>query len=335
MLVGRGERILTTLVVAAAAAERPADKDHRNGPARDRHRGCHADHNIGPVDTTRLSAFGEQPAHPERMNLASSRSGEARELDTVETRAVEPTHIVFGAHVRCGASMVGKVADVVVDPVDRHLTHIVVKTRDKQVRRVPVDVVDLAGDRPYVALACTVQELATLEPIRHFAYLGLDERPPTDASSDVGVEDVLAVPCFEATAFGDFVDDFDTGVALTYDEIPKGKAELRRASAIRGVDGRKLGHVDGLILHDDGITHVVLEHGHLWRLRRVAIPIDAVDAIETDAVTVRIDTLPRDAASRRRRRPKRRRRLIPWTSWSSASRGNGRSRRSRPIIPPG
>jgi sporulation protein YlmC with PRC-barrel domain len=307
MLVGRVEQTLTTLVVAAAAAERPADEDHRNGPAGDRHRGGHSDHDRGPVDTTRLSAFGEQPGHPERMNLASSGSGEARELNAVEIHPVEPIHIVFGAPVRCGASMVGKVADVVVDPLDRRLTHIVVKTRDKHVRPVPVDVVDLAGDRPYVALACTLQELITLEPIRHFAFLGLDEPPTTDASSDVGVEDVLAVPCFEATAFGDFVGYFDTGVALTYDEIPKGKAELRRASVIRSVDGRKLGHVDGLILQDLGITHVVLEHGHLWRLRRVAIPIDAVDAIETDVVTVRTDTLPRD---------------VPL-------------RGSRPIIPPG
>jgi sporulation protein YlmC with PRC-barrel domain len=309
MLLGRVEQVLTMLVVAAAAGERPADKDHRNSPAGDRHRGCHSDHDVRPVDTTRLSAFDEQPGHPERMNLCSSGSGEARELTAVESPAVGPTHIVFGAPVRCGASTVGKVADVLVDPVDRHLTHIVVRMRDKQVRRVPVDIVDLAGDHPYVALECTLQELTTLEPIRHFAYLGLNERPPTDVSSDVGVEDVLAVPLFEATAFGDFVGDFNTGVALTYDEIPKGKAELRRASAIRGVDGHKLGHVDGLILYGGGITHVVLEHGHLWRLRRVAIPIDAVDAIETDVVTVRTDTLPRDAVSRRRR--------------------------SRPIIPPG
>jgi sporulation protein YlmC with PRC-barrel domain len=212
---------------------------------------------------------------------------------------MEGIKIALGAPVRCGSAQVGKVADVLVDPVDRHLTHIVVKTRDKQVRRVPVELVDLVHDRPDVALTCTQEELAALEPIRHFAYLEFGEPATTEPGSDVGVEEVVSLPCFEATEFGDYVGDFDAGVALTYDEIPKGEAELRRTSAMLSADGHALGHVDGLILGDRGITHVVLAHGHLWRLRRVAIPIDAVDAIETDVVTVRlskddVDTLPRE-----------------------------------------
>ena len=212
---------------------------------------------------------------------------------------MKPIHIVLGAPVRCGKARVGKVADVLVDPAGGHLTHVVVKTRDKQARCVPVELMNLASDGHDVALACTQEELAALAPIRHVAYLEFDELPPTDAGSDVGVEEVLSLPCFETTGFGDYVGDFDTGVALAYDEIPKGEAELRRTSAILGVDGYVLGHVDGLILDDGGITHVVLEHGHFWRARRVAIPIEAVDAIETNEVTVRlskdeVDTLPRE-----------------------------------------
>jgi sporulation protein YlmC with PRC-barrel domain len=214
---------------------------------------------------------------------------------------MEPIRIALGAPVRCGGAQVGKLADVLVDPVDRHLTHIVVKTRDKQVRRVPVELVDLVEDRPDVALTITQQELASLEPIRHFAYVGFDEPPTTETGSDVGVEEVVSLPCFEATEFGDYVGDFDAGVALTYDEIPKGEAELGRTSAILSVDGRALGHVDGLILRDAGITHVVLEHGHLWRVRRVAIPIEAVDAIETDVVTVRLSKDEVDTLARERR----------------------------------
>jgi sporulation protein YlmC with PRC-barrel domain len=212
---------------------------------------------------------------------------------------VQRARIALGSPVHCGSSAVGKVADVLVDPVDRQLTHVVVKTRDKEVLRMPVELVDLARDRPGVALTCTEEELAALEPIRHFAYLGFDEPPETDAGSDVGVEEVLALPYYETTEFGDYVGDFDTGVALTYDAIPKGEAELRHTSAVRSVDGHDVGHVDGLILDDAAITHVLLGHGHLWRARHVAIPIEDVDAIETDVVTVRlskheVDTLPRE-----------------------------------------
>jgi hypothetical protein len=32
----------------------------------------------------------------------------------------------------------------------------------------------------------------------------------------------------------------------------------------------------------------VLDEGHFWRRRRVTIPVDAVQDVETDAVTVRL-----------------------------------------------
>jgi hypothetical protein len=211
---------------------------------------------------------------------------------------VAQTHLAFDAPVRCRSVQVGRVADVLVDPVDRQLTHVVVKMRDRQVRRVPVELVDLVDGRRGVVLTCTQRELAGLESIRHLAYLGFGEPATTDADSDVGVEEVVSLPCFETTDFGDYVGDIDGGVTLTYDEIPKGQAELRRASAIVTPDGHAVGHVEGLILRDGVITHVVLQHGHLWRLRRLAIPIAAVEAIETDVVTVHlskdeVDTLPR------------------------------------------
>ena len=52
-------------------------------------------------------------------------------------------------------------------------------------------------------------------------------------------------------------------------------------------DGHDVGHVDGLLVDaDEQITHLVLEHGHLWGRREVAIPIGAITKVETDAVTL-------------------------------------------------
>ena len=63
---------------------------------------------------------------------------------------------------------------------------------------------------------------------------------------------------------------------LSYDRIPKGGAEIRRASAVMSADGHELGEVDGLLVDaEDNITHLVLRHGHLWRRREVTIPIGA------------------------------------------------------------
>jgi hypothetical protein len=76
---------------------------------------------------------------------------------------------------------------------------------------------------------------------------------------------------------------------MTYDRIPKGEVEIRRASDVTSADGDHLGHVDGFLVDgDDQITHVVLERGHLWGRREVSIPIGAVSRVHTDAVTVRL-----------------------------------------------
>jgi hypothetical protein len=79
---------------------------------------------------------------------------------------------------------------------------------------------------------------------------------------------------------------------LRYDRIPIGEVEIRRASSVTSADGHHLGHVDGFILDGEQITHLVLEHGHLWGRREVVIPALAVARVETDEVVL---TLSKDA----------------------------------------
>jgi sporulation protein YlmC with PRC-barrel domain len=197
--------------------------------------------------------------------------------------------IELGTQVRCAQDVVGHVADVVIEPATHRLTHVVVETNDRQVRLVPVGQVAPGRDeRREVELTCTVDELMALEPIREFAYLRAGEFPEPDEETDVGVEDVLAAPHYEATEFGDFVGEFDDSVNLTYDRIPKGEAELRRTSEVVSSDGHRIGHVESFVVVDGIVTHVVLEHGHLWGTRDVTIPIEAVGQIATDCVTLTI-----------------------------------------------
>ncbi len=48
-------------------------------------------------------------------------------------------------------------------------------------------------------------------------------------------------------------------------------------------DGHHLGHVVGFVIDDDEtITQLILEHGHLWGKRMVAIPGSAIDRFEND-----------------------------------------------------
>ena len=201
---------------------------------------------------------------------------------------MDGTRVVLGAPVHCTGDVVGEIADVLVDPADRRLTHVVVRARDDVARLVPAELVTWSpGGRSGLTLTCTEAQLLTLKTIRRFEYLGLSDQPEPDRNTDVGVEDMVAMPNYEATAFGDYVGDFEAVVGLTYDQIPKGRVELRRSSAVRSAAGeRTLGHVDGFIVRAGEITHVVVEWGHLWRMRHAAIPVDAITTIGTDQITV-------------------------------------------------
>jgi sporulation protein YlmC with PRC-barrel domain len=196
------------------------------------------------------------------------------------------TRVQLGADVRCDGNVVGTVGDVVVDPVARRLTHVVLRTSDEEARLIPATVV-VEGHRG-VLLTCTPEELKAFEQIREFAYLELDERPHGDGKTDIGVQELFAVPQYEATELGDYVGDFESLVGVTYDRIPKGDAEFRRTSDVVDAQGEHLGHVDGLVVDGGVLTHVVVEHGHLWRKRDVAIPIELVAALETDTVAVSV-----------------------------------------------
>ena len=192
----------------------------------------------------------------------------------------------LGSRVDCTDGSFGKLADVVIDPTSRRVTHLVVeRDRDSWLGRlVPVELAERGGDAGgAVALRATVEEVLRLPPVHEVAYLRLDGFPADDPDWDVGIEEVLALPYYPSYD----VEPAPVDYAARYDRIPKGEVEIRRASAVDSPDGHHLGQVDGFLVDDDQlITHVVLEQGHPWERREVLIPIGAVARVETDAVTL-------------------------------------------------
>jgi sporulation protein YlmC with PRC-barrel domain len=199
----------------------------------------------------------------------------------------------LGTPVRCTDDTFGELADVVIDPISKRLTHLVVRPRHQEgeaPRLGPVELAEGGEEESEISLRCTVDEVNRLEPVQEFAYLRLDEFPVEDPNWDVGVQDVLAMPYYEGDPLG--LPSYNTNVGMTYDRVPKGEVEIRRSSAVTSADGHGLGEVDGFLVDGEGqITHFILERGHLWGRREVTIPIGAVAKVETDAVTL---TLSKD-----------------------------------------
>jgi hypothetical protein len=202
----------------------------------------------------------------------------------------------LGCTVRCTDDPdVGELADVVVDPATRHVTHLVVQPhhRPELGRLVPAARARQDADAG-LEISIGARDLESYETVRRTDYLTLGDRPAGSEDRDVGIESIHVAPS-ELVAGG--LDgaplDDDPHAFVTYDQVPKGEVELCRTSTITSSDGHLVGYVDAVLLRHDGrITHVVARHGHLWRRREVAIPEGAIEALRSD--TVALAVLDRD-----------------------------------------
>jgi len=83
-------------------------------------------------------------------------------------------------------------------------------------------------------------------------------------------------------------DPIDGPSLVSHDRVPFGEVEIRRGEPVHAVDG-DIGKVRGLLLDpaDHHVTHFLLDEGHLWGRKLLAIPIGVVAGVE-DGVTLKI-----------------------------------------------
>jgi sporulation protein YlmC with PRC-barrel domain len=198
--------------------------------------------------------------------------------------------------VSCADGPFGELADVVVDSSSRRVTHLVVQPHDQhyRARLVAIGRARIEDGTKDVALDCTLAEIDELKPLHRAEYVRLGDRPAEDADSDIGIEaDVLPLPygSLGTTALGAGIEplDVDPHLTLSYDRVPKGTVEIRRESEVRSSDGHHVGHVVAVVLDaQQHISDVVMEHGHLWGKRQVAIPNASIDRLLSDEVLLSV-----------------------------------------------
>ena len=196
----------------------------------------------------------------------------------------------IGNRVRCTDGVYGELADIVIDPLEKRVTHLVVQPERGEggARLVPIQLAKGGDDgQREIELECALDDADGFESVREAAYLRIGENPVQDPDWDVGVKDVLAMPYYTGVGVDPYPSQLTSQVAMYYDRVPKGKVEVRRASAVISADGHSLGEVDGFVVDaDEHITHFVLERGHFLGRKEVTIPIGAVARVESDAVHV-------------------------------------------------
>ena len=77
--------------------------------------------------------------------------------------------------------------------------------------------------------------------------------------------------------------------SVTYDTLPAGEAGVRGGEHVHAADG-DIGQIQGLVL-DSGshqVTHVLLQEGHVFGRKVVAIPIGAVTGVGQNGIQLSI-----------------------------------------------
>ena len=184
-------------------------------------------------------------------------------------------HIAIGTRVECVDGSCGVVSRLVVDPVKRALTHLVVEPPHRRglARLVPVELARPSGDA--LGLRCRLTDWEKLPLVEETAFLPY---PIGVLGYDAG--DLLAWPYFA-------LEEPDLPVGC--DRLPPGEIELARGDPVHARDGA-IGRIEGLAVEpgDHRITHVLLQEGHLWGKKQVAIPVSALERADADGLHVQL-----------------------------------------------
>jgi hypothetical protein len=198
------------------------------------------------------------------------------------------TKFTIGARASCSDGHCGEVRRLVINPATDTVTHLVIQPghRKEAARLVPVHLVETTDGE--IRLRCT---LAEFDKFDHAEERELADQADQHVGDAGGLGSGLAYNVGgEAFArVGGPGELIDLGPmppprhrrTMIEDVVPLGEDEVRPGDRVHAVDG-EIGRVRGFLVNpgDDRVTHVLLQEGHLWGHREVAIPVTAVTGVD-------------------------------------------------------
>jgi hypothetical protein len=196
----------------------------------------------------------------------------------------EIVQFTIGAKASCGDGTCGEVTRVIVDPIAEAVTHLVIEPEHRRGhgKLVPLRLVDATTGQ--IQLRCTKAEFEKLEPAEETQFVPGDAGYADYGPGQVGYWPYYGLGMSPGLGLEGGIDAGLGGIGggmtshlETSDTVPQGEVDVRRGDPVEATDG-DIGRVQGLVI-DRGsrhVTHVLLQEGHLWGRKQVAIPISAV-----------------------------------------------------------
>ncbi|MGA7989382.1 MAG: PRC-barrel domain-containing protein [Candidatus Dormiibacterota bacterium] len=219
----------------------------------------------------------------------------------------EETPFTIGAKATCADGPCGEVIRVVVDPVAMAITHLVVEPKHRKGlgRLVPLDLLE-ETEGGMIQIHCTLSEFEALESAEETEF-----RPEPGGYAGYGADEARSWPYYRLglTGYGGLTLGYareglerperwsESRIAASRDTIPRGEVAFRRGEHVHATDG-DIGQVHGLAVdpRTHRATHVLLQEGHLFGRKEVAIPITAVvgigDGIRLNLTKEEVQNLP-------------------------------------------
>jgi sporulation protein YlmC with PRC-barrel domain len=185
----------------------------------------------------------------------------------------DTAQFTIGTGVSCSNGAVGRVSRVIVDPLAQKVTHLVVEPEHRRDlgRLVPLDLVD--GTAGEIRLHCTKAEFEQLEHALETRFV-----PATSGYAGYGYSaDEVSYWPHHGLGGGRGAGTGTPAQMVSTDTVPLGEVEVCPGDRVHATDGH-IGRVQGLVIDRSSghVTHVLLQEGHLWGRKEVAIPISAV-----------------------------------------------------------
>ncbi|MEZ4766822.1 MAG: hypothetical protein R2844_00135 [Caldilineales bacterium] len=179
--------------------------------------------------------------------------------------------ISVNAHVDCSDGSFGRTTYIILQPNTRRVTHVVAERKHGAHKEylVPIGLIEESSPDT-ILLRCARREVEAMGEFAETRYAVV-----ADPAFVAGVDAALL------TGAG------DEPMVLADEEIhvPEGEIALTSGVLVVATDG-PVGRLGELMV--DGktgkATHLVLQEGHIWRHKRIVIPIPAVDHIASTAI---------------------------------------------------
>jgi uncharacterized membrane protein len=189
------------------------------------------------------------------------------------------------AEVHCSDGVAGLSTYVIVNPINRQITHLVVKSLLPPMNEylVPLDQVkETTPNR--IELKCTRDDFNKMKrfEVEEFIRTKIPNYETWRGNS-------VAWP-YVVHASGMPTEEVVSNVPMKHQNIPPGEVAVRRGARVEASDGY-VGLVDELLINSNNlqVTHLVLLERHIFKDREITIPVSQIDRVDEDTVYLKLD----------------------------------------------